>query len=301
VNPQRGRLRYGACPETASEHAMKNWLNGLFRSGAAKEALLTRSEFQEEFVELLEKRVPDVRVFVQRELELKIVRKDGSDYNIFLRNAYQSYQGDPKSKEDVMVRFLRAFIEDTERQGQGLDRERIVPVIKGTAFVTSTTEMLRKRGQPFTLVHESYNPELVILYAEDRAGSMRYLTEDNLKELGMSLEELRALAIQNLRRLIGDSIQLSGQDGVFMMTAGGDYDASLLLAEPIWTSGQVNVSGDIVVAIPVRGALLVTGNDDPEKIKTMREIARVLSHQAPYQLTDKLFVFRGGHFEVFEG
>lgn len=279
---------------------MKNWLKGLFQGGATKEPLLTRSEFQEEFVELIEKRVPEVRVFVQRELELKIVRKDGGDYNIFLGNAYQSYQGDPKGKEDVMLRFLNAFIEDTEKQGQELDPERIVPVIKSTAFVTSTTEMLRKRGESFTMVHESYNPELVILYAEDRASNMRYLTEENLKKWGMGIEELRALAVQNLRRLIGDSIQLCGQDGVFMMTAGGDYDASLLLAEPIWTSGQVNVSGDIVVAIPVRGALLITGNDDPQKVKTMREIARALSHQAPYRLTDKLFVFRGGHFEVFE-
>ena len=47
-----------------------------------------------------------------------------------------------------------------------------------------------------------------------------------------------------------------------MLKAGGDYEASLLLFDDIWRDGQVKVDGDIVVAVPAKDVLLVTGSNN---------------------------------------
>ena len=57
------------------------------------------------------------------------------------------------------------------------------------------------------------------------------------------------------------------------MSAGGNYEASLLLIDDIWSSGQVKVNGDIVVAIPTRDVLLVTGSRNRSGLKRVRELA----------------------------
>jgi Uncharacterized protein conserved in bacteria len=76
---------------------------------------------------------------------------------------------------------------------------------------------------------------------------MRYLTTQ--EDFGLSREALRSLAIANLKRLL-PKIEMRRVGGVGLMSAGGNYEASLLLIDDIWSGGQVKVNGDIVVAIP---------------------------------------------------
>jgi uncharacterized protein YtpQ (UPF0354 family) len=72
------------------------------------------------------------------------------------------------------------------------------------------------------------------------------------------------------------------------------------LIESIWNSGQIEVDGEVVVAIPARGILIVTGSGNKAGLKTVRELAAKTSAEAAYRLTPRLFVFRDGRFEVFE-
>ena len=91
-----------------------------------------------------------------------------------------------------------------------------------------------------------------------------------------------------------------GADGVSLITADGVYDASLLLADALWSSGQIEVEGDIVVAAPAKGPLLVTGSRNRAGIARLRALAAELA-AGPYGLTPALFVWRGGKFVVFDG
>jgi uncharacterized protein YtpQ (UPF0354 family) len=91
-----------------------------------------------------------------------------------------------------------------------------------------------------------------------------------------------------------------GADGVRLISAGGNYESSLLLLDDIWSSGQIAVDGAIVVAVPANDALFVTGSNNHIGIRRMREIARKIV-DGPYGLTQSLFVYRGGKFELFDG
>ena len=90
-----------------------------------------------------------------------------------------------------------------------------------------------------------------------------------------------------------------GADHVLLIEAGGSYEASLLLADGIWSSGQITVDGDIVVAVPSRDALLVTGSRNRRGIARLRAMAAELA-AGTYALTPTLFVYRDGKFVRFE-
>ena len=84
-----------------------------------------------------------------------------------------------------------------------------------------------------------------------------------------------------------------------MLAAGGDYDASLLVLDSIWSNCQMEVQGDVVVAVPTRDLLLVTGSRDPQGILKVKEIVHKASNGSAYRLTQKLFVYRNGKFHEF--
>jgi uncharacterized protein YtpQ (UPF0354 family) len=109
---------------------------------------------------------------------------------------------------------------------------------------------------------------------------------------------LRALAIENLKRVL-PKIEMRRVGEVALMSAGGNYEASLLLIDDIWSSGQIQVDGDIVVAIPTRDVLMVTGSRSRSGLKLVREMAAKFKSQGPYELTDTLFRYRDGRFTKF--
>jgi uncharacterized protein YtpQ (UPF0354 family) len=182
-----------------------------------------------------------------------------------------------------------------------VDRARIVPVVKDRAWLAEIRQTAKARGakDPDHEVFDDLNEDLVIVYAEDTPRNIRYLTPDDLSELGIKKAQLRALAVGNLRNLL-PKIELSKGPLVTMITAGGDYEASLLLLDNLWTSDQLAVEGEIIVAIPARDVLLFTGSKQPGGVAKLRQLASDISQKASYRLTDRLFVYRSGKFQPYE-
>jgi len=88
-----------------------------------------------------------------------------------------------------------------------------------------------------------------------------------------------------------------------MIVAGGSYEASLLLLDDVWSKGPVpaKVDGDVVVAIPARDLLMVTGSRNRAGVDRLRELATKFASTTPYRLTPVLFVYRNGRFARFDG
>jgi uncharacterized protein YtpQ (UPF0354 family) len=120
-----------------------------------------------------------------------------------------------------------------------------------------------------------------------------------LEKAHIDRRELRPLACENLKRLL-PKIERRGGNGLFVLRAGGDYDASLLLLDSMWVDMKKEVRGDVVVAIPSRDLLIVTGSEDFHGIEKVRKIVDESFAQGAYRLTKKLFVFRNGKLEEFK-
>ena len=270
-------------------------------SGCSSSDVITRSEFTREFAESLAEARAGLKVNIVRDLELKVTSADGREWTSFLDNAYDAYKQNPKAKTDVIKTYVAASVETLGGKRDGVDSTRIVPVIKDRPWLAETRQALLSRGATEVPEHvfEDFNEDLIVVYAEDLPKGIRYLAPADLKDTKIQRGELRGLACDNLKRLL-PKIERHGANGFYMVTAGGDYEASLLLLDSIWSGGQMEVQGDIVVAIPSRDLLLVTGSENAQGIGKLKLMVAEASKQGAYRLTEKLFVYHNGKFEEFK-
>lgn len=238
------------------------------------------------------------------DLELKVKMADGASHSIFLDNAYNQYCNDPAQRDEILETYIHSFLEVTSNREAPIDPKRIVPVIKDRGWMEGIQETLRERGgndqELPAYVTDPYNSELAIFYAEDSPKNIRYLTEEAFAELHLDRATLREQAIGNLMDLI-NGYEVMGGDGLYMITAGGDYEASLLLVDQIWDAEAMPVDGEYVVAIPARDLLIVTGSGNTEAIERLRDMANESAASFSYSLTPVLFIRKDGAFEVYEG
>jgi len=272
---------------------------GGFLACAAHAETLAPQAFTEVFVQRLKAAWPDTKVTIKGNLVVQAVGPNGRTLDISLANLYPRYRSDP----DLLNELVRDYVakisppRGTSTTSTALDRTRIIPVIKDRPWLEEVNSKVRAQvGQDASLIAaEDFNKELVIVYALDDSKGMRFLQAKELT--GIERGELRTLALENLLRIMPKT-QMATNGRFGMMIAGGDYEASLLLYDNIWTDGTVKVKGDIVVAIPTRGMLLVTGSQDRNGLQAMREIV-AKNADGPYRLTTALFVYRKGRFVKF--
>jgi hypothetical protein len=264
-------------------------------AGALRAEDLSPQAFTEAFAAAVVKAEPSAKVTVMGELRTDTRNAKGETTTSDLRNAYNVYRLHPQDLNDILAKYAGLLIEilHVGDAPPPVDRARIVPVIKTQRWLDGVLqEMTTPERQPLT---EPYNSELIVAYAEDRPSSIRYLNgHDDVGDRA----KLHDLALSNLHRLLAKIDMRPGGDGIFLVEAGGDYEASLLLADNIWSSGQFQVDGDIVVAVPAKNALFVTGSRNRTGLKRLRALAAEIA-AAPYGLTPALFVYRDGKFKVF--
>jgi len=272
--------------------------------GCSKNNVLSPAQFSREFAEALRQASPGLKVDIVSATELQITKTNGSHDSVFLGNAYDLYSHDPKSKDEIIQKYVAVDLESLVNANfsEEIDRTRIVPVVKDKLWLEDFQKEVANRGGKNVpdAVSEEINSDLIIVYAEDSPNSIRYLFNKDLEKSRIDRNELRALACENLKRML-PKIERYGTNGAYMLTVGGDYEASLLLLDSVWTGIQKDVSGDIVVAIPSRDVLLVTGSDDRDGLEKMRQTINKISAQSAYRLTKKLFVRRDGKFVEFTG
>ncbi len=276
-------------------HLLAVLLYAVLICGANCAETLTPRAFTDEFARAVKAALPSSTVTAVGDLELAISDPNGRERSLLLINAYKDYSSDPQRLGHLIRAFVAAMTQPRSGQGK-FDSSRIVPVIKDRQWLDDQRRGFKARGIEQEHLTDRFNNELVIVYVEDDPTRMRYIMTG--EDVGIDREKMRALAIENLRRIL-PKIELRSEGDVSLLSAGGDYDASLLLIDDIWSGGQIKVNGDIVVAVPARDVLLLTGSRSRVGLKQVRELAGKFAAQGPYGLTDTLFVYRNGRFAKF--
>lgn len=258
--------------------------------------LLDEAAFQAAFISALAKAAPALAVTEQAPMTLVI----GDGGTLFLSNAYAAYRQAPEALSNLLQRYVASCLELS--QSTPLEPSGIVPVIKARAWLEGMQQAADREGAPSVaaLVSETLNDELVIVYAEDSASNIRYFSPEALAETGLNTSNLRALAVANLRRVLPPVQRHVGPE-ISMLTAGGDYVASLLLFDELWSKTTLGVRGDIIVAVPTRDVVLYADSANPQAVQRLAAQARQLEQQTPYSITSALFVYDKGQFRRYPG
>ncbi len=268
-----------------------------FAAGTAKADLLSPHAFTEAAAAAARAAMPSATVSITGDLRLETRSAGGEEIATDLRNAYDVYRSAPAHLDGIIHEYIGVLVESV-RFGENktpLDRTRIVPVFKSRQWLNGVRNGVSPQAPQ--ILADPYNDELVITYAEDRPNSIRFLTTRD--EEGDHVK-LLSLALRNLHRLLPKIDMRPGPDDTWLITADGNYESSLLLADQIWSSGQIKVDGEIVVGVPVRSVLFLTGSHNHAGLTRMRALAAEMASE-PYALTPDLLVYRDNRFVKFDG
>jgi len=252
--------------------------------------MLTEIEFSERFAERLVEKINGLKICSIKGLEIRTEYENSNEFKHFLDNCYSEYLREPKDIEDIFLKYLNSA-ESLYKPSENINISDILPVIKDERFLKSIQEI----NPNFALNHifEKYNSELYIFYVEDTETNINYLTEDDLEKLNIRKEELQKIAIENLSNSV--AIEKHGEDGYYMLVADGNYESSLILLD-IWTEENFEVKGKIVIGIPSRDVLLVTGKNDYENIERLSKTINEISESGDHLVCEKIFEYHNGKF-----
>jgi uncharacterized protein YtpQ (UPF0354 family) len=224
---------------------------------------------------------------------------DKKNIRILTDNAYKEYEANPNSIGAILNKYVSVG-NKLLNAGTVINVNRIVPIIKPREYLEETRMEAEKMGVTKEIdgVYEKYNDQLIIVYAEDTDSDIRYLTQDDLKSLSLNFSSIKELAIKNLDELL-TSIKRKDGGGSYMLVAGGNYEASIILLTNFLTKENFSVDGDIVVAIPNRDMLLITGSDNKAGISRIKELATNTYKSGNYRLSNYLYKWNGNIFEKY--
>ena len=183
---------------------------------------------------------------------------------------------------------------------QPLDPSLIVPRIKHTNFLAALRDRIKDEdNMPAT---EPLVADLLVTYAFDLPETFQMVRVADVRQMGLSQEQLRTTSVANLKKQIGH-LGYTGNPPVLKMAVGNNLDACVLLMDDFWQTLAGKIPPEIVVGVPTRDVLLVTTSASTKGgIEMLRKaIAEAQIGDDTHWLTKHLLVRRAEKWEVFDG
>ncbi len=225
------------------------------------------------------------------------LRVEIGELSINLADLYDRYRYNPADLDDLVDLSVASTRELLARGPDGPPRhEDIMPMMVTRHWLEAWREENPNKDQ--VLVFEEFDEEIIVMYVEDHVVSTPAITEAGLRNANLDRDELRALALENLRKTVPELEIEEGDDPVRIL--GDTFTTSLILLDDFWAPWEAKMDGELVVSIPSRHFVFFCGANDMTRLQRLRDIAR--EQQAHrYNITEKLFVRRAGRFIRFDG
>lgn len=182
---------------------------------------------------------------------------------------------------------------------QPRDTALIVPRIKHIDFLPAIRE--RSKNEDDLPVTEPLVADLLVTYAFDLPETFQMVRKRDVREISLSSEQLRAIAIANLKRQVGD-FGYRGDPPLVQAVTGNDLEACVLLLDDFWQMLADQIPPEIVVGVPTRDALFVTTSAWTNGLQLLREVVKEARNgEKTHWLTEHLLVRRNDHWEVYDG
>ena len=263
----------------------------LFVRSSFAEVVLDDSAFTQRYAKAISIREDGMRADIKGRLEVEMTYSNGETSTAYLDNAYMNYRSSPGELDVIINAYTNALTKSSSDVKSNIEKEHIFPVIKDRGYMEQITKLMNhsSKGElPF--YYEKLNDVLYVLYAIDTPSSIKFMPKEDINALGVEEGELRNLSMANLMNA-NESLQIQGdRSTVSMVVADGIYEASFLLYDDLWTKENFPVKGDIVVYVPSRDVLIVTGSEDTESLETVRGIVHNPESQWSHAVTDIGFV-----------
>jgi hypothetical protein len=148
-------------------------------------------------------------------------------------------------------------------------------------------------------VRDEYCGDLAVIYTFGPQFGQRVVTHADLGQIDLTPRVLRRVALDQLEMLAARA-QFHGKAPALMLSFDG-LESSLLLATDFWARLHGAVPGDLVVGVPARDVVIVTGSQSTAGLeKVRRAVDRVFYAGDDNLLSQCLLVRTGAGWEPFD-
>jgi uncharacterized protein YtpQ (UPF0354 family) len=170
----------------------------------------------------------------------------------------------------------------------------LVPILKVMEPPDTSTEVFAISSDE-SPVMRPFAADLIVMYAIDLPTHFRFVTYRELRDASISEEDLHALALRNLPLRLPE-IEFHGEAPRYMVTAGGNFEATLLLLESLWERIEKQMPGEILAVVPARDLLFVSASGWEGALSFMQEMASRELAEKRYALSACVFARRDGQW-----
>lgn len=181
---------------------------------------------------------------------------------------------------------------------QGSFTSRAIAYLK--ANVTDTNGPAITVSRTETPVLRSYVEPLLLSYVVDAGNYFELVQERHLEQDGLDDQTLHRIGLKNLAQLVGQRpTRVHPYRDIFAVTMGGDFEASLLLLDPLWDQHfRQFVRGDYAAVVPARDVLAFCDASSTAGLDELRQVVQRVFPGGDHVLSDRLYVRRSGSWSL---
>lgn len=215
-----------------------------------------------------------------------------------LSELYGVYQRSPEQLDSLMQQHAEILLEAAPQlESNSVNLGDLVPVIQSRQYVDDINAMMAAHDTEATPYGFPLTEQLYVLYGFDRSSSLSMASVADVRQFSLSAEALHAKALQNLAERIPQPL-IEQRGPVYFLQLDGTHDPALLLFEHFWSKDIFAVQGDIVVFVPARNLLMVTGSDDVDGLRLAAAVVR--SNEWPAVLSTQPVRYVDGGWRQFD-
>ncbi|HUN21806.1 MAG TPA: hypothetical protein PK299_01585 [Anaerolineales bacterium] len=253
----------------------------------------TLAQFRERVVRALHKHKPGLAIEQPDEEHLTIKSPDGASNTCFLGNSYRVYQQNGREYDDLIKKLLQHATLDTSTLELQMQRESILAILKPMDFIDAIQRQVQEAVPAPQPIFMPFSSNLAVCFVQDLPNGMRYLDSNDMETLGLSIDGVFHLALENFRKRF--KIEWLGGNGMWLPKVDGNYESAVLLSPSSINYLRAQVQGRLL-ALPLNRDLILFGGENNKNIPTIIEELLQKTASLPYPLSRTWLVYEGGKF-----
>ncbi len=191
------------------------------------------------------------------------------------------------------VKNVRAFLQPTDGGKEKLDRSKILLTLKTTDFLSNVDKMMKEKlPEKFAgnrLPRTPFVADLAIVYVLDGETGMRMISQNDLDENALKLDELDALAKKNLAAMFETLTPMEDiARGIFTNTQDENYASAMLVLPELWAPLSKKIGAPMLVSVPARNRLFAVSGKDEDAVEAFKKVTAAALESEDHALSGAL-------------
>lgn len=253
---------------------------------------------------LLERLLPEFPDAVLNSVDRNITLDKDGDTTINPDNIHAVLQTTPDGaeREAALENFVAAMTDamnEPARDTSQLPLGRIYPVLRHASFADGAADGGNAALRDGGLYFERYAGDMILVYAIDYPDRVAYLTRQDLRDADVYPAQMTEAAFANLAEKT-DIARFEGNGVSFMVVVDGFYESSMVLNDAMWASVSERLDDEIVMIVPSRDVLVIAPRRETAEVDFLDSVRQDVLTNGTHQLSDLMYVWRDGRWQVFE-